>query len=125
MLIIVAIVLIGIAWIATHMYEVVLLVVGAIAIFVFINKFEKIKANSVRKALLESEVAVYKTVSEHTGYSVGWRWGSRRDHYRYKKVIDHYECTFSVIYTDGKRGTIRCRKGDAVYKRLIQKVDKP
>lgn len=113
-------------WISTtEIYEIVLTVIGIIALAVLVSKTERNRADKVVKALLESEEAVYKKVAEHTGYSVGWGWRSGRDYYRYKEVIDHYDCTFSVIYEDGKRGTIRCRKGDAIYRKLMRKVDKP
>ena len=78
--------------------------------------------NRVERAELIEEIAVYKKVAERTGFSVSWDWRHGRDYYRYKNVIDHYKCVFSVVYKDGSTGTIRCRKYDYKYNKLIRKI---
>lgn len=78
------------------------------------------KDRVVRAVLLE-EIAVYKEKVENTGFSIGWGWRSGRSYYRYRNVLDHYECIFNVVYLGGETGTIRCRKGDAIYYELIRK----
>lgn len=101
--------------------EVVLVGIGVIAVMGLIAIVEKDKADRVVKAEFLYEVAVYTKKAEHTGFSIGWSWRSGRDYYRYRKVLDHYDCVFRVVYSDGKTGTIRCRKGNAIYNELIRK----
>lgn len=76
--------------------------------------------NRVERAELIEEIPVYKEKAENTGYSISWR-GYRRDYYRYKNVIDHYKCVFKVVYLNGETGTIKCRKNDYKYNKLIRK----
>ena len=79
-------------------------------------------SDDVAEAILEREIAVYKTKAELTGYSVSW--DERRDHYEYRDVLDHYECVFSVKYKDGRKESIKCAKGGALYSILIEKKKK-
>lgn len=75
-------------------------------------------ADKVVRATLLEEVEVYKEKIENTGFSIGYSW---RSYYRYKKVFDHYECTFILVYEDGKTGIIKCKKGSKAYYELMQK----
>ena len=61
-------------------------------------------------------------VAEKTGYSVDWGWKNGRDHYRYVDVIDHYICIFNVEFFNGETGTIKCKKNDYRYNKLIKKA---
>lgn len=107
------------------MYAIVLVLaaIGAVAVtvFVLIWKEQKRLANNVVRAKLIEEVAVYKRVIEHTGFSIGFGWRSGRDYYRYKNVLDHYECVFRVIYKNGEEDTITCVKDSTLYNELIFK----
>lgn len=85
------------------------------------EKQNRQKADQVIKAILIDEIAIYKEKVQNTGFSIGWR-GSGRSYYRYKNVLDHYECVFSVVYKDGTTGTIKCIKGSDVYNTLIWKM---
>lgn len=98
------------------------LFVGGIACIFLVN--EKIQKNLARRivsAELIDEVAVYKDKAVNTGFSIGIRLRSFRNYYRYKEVIDHYSCTFKVVYITGRVGTITCKKGSTLYNELIIK----
>lgn len=103
---------------------VVLVAIVVIAFVITINlaKEEKQKelADNVVRAELIKETAIKKRVDEHTGYTLSWS-GYRRDHFRYKNVLDHYECVFRVVYKNGKEGTISCVKNSWLYNELIVK----
>lgn len=96
------------------------IVIGAIAILVLTKVFENQELQGMVRAELIEEKAVKKTQAVNTGYSFGWR-GGYRSHYRYKDVVDHYECYFKVVYEDGRTKTIKCRKDSSMYRKLINK----
>lgn len=102
-------------------YVAVLLFIGLIVLILLMMKFEADRADRVVKAELIKEVPKYKRITEHTGFSVGYRRHSLRDHYRYKTVLDYYECEFKVVYKDGGTGVIKCRNDSVAYSKLIQK----
>ncbi len=95
--------------------------VAFVALIFWYNKQQTENADKVVKAILIDEIAIYKEKVQNTGFSIGWR-GSGRSYYRYKNVLDHYECVFSVVYKDGTTGTIKCIKGSDVYNTLIWKT---
>lgn len=97
-----------------------IMVVGAIVAWL-IDKRKKEDAENVARAILIEETAVYKEEVQNTGFSIGWR-GSGRSYFRYKNVLDYYECVFSVKYKDGRTGRIKCRKDSDVYNILIWKT---
>ena len=104
-------------------YAVILSVIGffliALILAVIDIKHEENLAQSIVKARLISECAVYKKKHEYTGDSFGsdgWR-----AHYNYVDVIDHYDCIFSVVYNDGRKDELKCRKGSHLYRELIKK----
>ena len=106
--------------------DTVLIVGGSIALVLVvlalvISKKQKENAENVARAILIDEIAVYKEEVQNTGFSIGWR-GSGRSYFRFKNVLDHYECVFSVVYKDGRTGTIKCRKDSDVYNILIWKT---
>ena len=80
-----------------------------IIIAVLQNKYNERMSDDVAEAILEREIAVYKTKAELTGCSVSW--GERRDHYEYRDVLDHYECVFSVKYKDGRKERHQMHEG--------------
>ena len=104
-------------------YAVILTVIGlfllALILAVINIRQEKNLAESIVKARLISERAVYKKKHEYTGDSFGsdgWR-----AHYKYVDVIDHYDCVFAVVYSDGRKDELKCCKGSYLYRELIQK----
>lgn len=106
--------------------DTVLIVGGSIALVLVvlvlvIGKRQKENAENVARAILIDEIAVYKEEVQNTGFSIGWR-GSGRSYFRFKNVLDHYECVFSVVYKDGRTGAIKCRKDSDVYNILIWKT---
>ena len=91
--------------------------------FVIIKHEHEIKvAESIATAILIDEKTVYERKAEHTGYSVSFN--ERRDHYTYVDVPVRRECTFSVYYKDGRRGTLKCTKNSSLYSLLIAKRKK-
>ena len=91
--------------------------------FVIIKHEHEIKvAESIATAILIDEKTVYERKAEHTGYSVSFN--ERRDHYTYVDVPIYQECTFSVYYKDGRRGTLKCTKNSSLYSLLIAKRKK-
>ena len=98
-----------------------IMAIGLVALIIWYSKWRSEKADKVVKAKLIEEVAVYKEKVQNTGFSVG-RKGSFRSYYRYKNVLDHYECEFSVVYENGSVGTIKCAKDSDVYNKLIRKT---
>lgn len=94
------------------------IVICAIAILVLAKVLESKEVHGVVKAELIKEEAKRKRKAENTGYSIG---RSYRSYYRYRWVIDHYECHFKVWYEDGRTGEIKCRKDSAMYRKLISK----
>ena len=122
-LIIIGIILICCAVFDIPIYAVILSVIGLFLIaliFAVIDiKRDKAIADSIIKARLISESAVYKKKHEYTGYSFGK--SGRRAHYQYVDVIDHYDCTFSVVYNDGRRDELKCCKGSYLYRELMKK----
>lgn len=107
------------------MYAVVavaaVIAIAFVALMFWYNKRQIENADKVVKAILVDEIAVYKEEVQNTGFSIGWR-GSGRSYFRFKNVLDHYECVFSVVYKDGTTGTIKCRKDSYVYNKLIWKT---
>ena len=91
------------------------IVICAVAVLVMTRVLENKELHGVVKAELINEVAVTKEKPVNTGFSVGY---SYRSYYRYKQVVDHYECSFKVWYEDGRTGTIKCRKYSAMYRKL-------
>lgn len=122
-LIITGIILICCAVFDIPIYAVILTVIGVFLIaliFAVIDiRREKEIAEGIVKARLISECAVYKKKHEYTGDSFGE--GGWRAHYSYVDVIDHYDCTFAVVYTDGRRDELKCRKGSYLYRELMKK----
>ena len=112
-LIITGIILICCAVFDIPIYDVILTVIGVFLIaliFAVIDiRREKEIAVGIVKARLISECAIYKKKHEYTGDSFGK--GGRRAHYQYVDVIDHYDCTFSVVYNDGRRDELKSCKG--------------
>ncbi|MBE6547845.1 MAG: hypothetical protein E7667_03065 [Ruminococcaceae bacterium] len=105
-------------------YVIVLAVIGIIAfavLIIWLDKKELSVIDKVVSAELLNEVAVYKEKIENTGFSIGYSWHSGRSYYRYKKVLDHYDCYFKVVYADGSTGTKKCKKGSNMYNELILK----
>lgn len=107
--------------------EVILLVGGGIVLafatwLILHTKSQEDKANKVVKAELIEIVAVYKRVTEHTGFSLGYSLRSGYNHYQYRNVIDRYDCTFKVEYEDGSTGKIECVQDDDIYKKLMLKT---
>lgn len=106
--------------------DTVLIVGGSIALVFAVlllvsDKRQKENAQRVVRAILIETIAMYKKKAQNTGFSIGWK-GSWRSYYRYKDVLDHYECVFSVVYNDGKTGTIKCRQDSEIYNILIWKT---
>lgn len=103
---------------------VVLVAIVVIALVVTMNlakeKKQKENADDVVRAELIEKIAIQKKIDEHTGYTLSWS-GYRRDHFRYKNVVDHYECVFKVVYKNGVEGTITCVKDSWLYNELIAK----
>lgn len=91
----------------------------ALAIFMYTSQVSK--AKKVSRAILVETIAMYKQKAQNTGFSIGQK-GSWRSYYRYKDILDHYECVFSVVYNDGKTGTIKCRQDSEIYNILIWKT---
>lgn len=75
----------------------------------------------IAKAKLIEEIAVYKEKIKHTGFSIGWSGRSGRSYFRFKEVLDHYECVFELEYKDGRTGRVKCKKHGAFYNELIKK----
>lgn len=125
-----AVILIFIALVICTVYDIptyviaiaIALFVAAIAgIFLLNEKMQKNIACRIARAELIDEVAVYKEKTVNTGFSIGLRLRSFRNYYRYKNVLDHYRCTFKVVYITGRVGTISCKKGSTLYNELIVK----
>ena len=100
-----------------------LVIVGIVAAGIFViwlirELQREDKVNRAVSAELISIVPVYNEKTVHTGYSVSWN--SARDYYRYVNVFDHNECTFRVVYKDGRTGKIKCSEGDSVYRKLME-----
>lgn len=95
--------------------------VALVALIFWYSKQQIENAEKVVSAELIDTTAVYKEQVQNTGFSLG-RKGSFRSYYRYKNVLDHYECTFSVVYNDGKTGTIKCRQDSEIYNILTRKL---
>lgn len=104
-------------------YALILALVGffviAIAFIIIEAKVNEKIADSIAKAELIKEVDVYKKIHEYSGCSYGE--DGRRNHYNYKKVLDHTKCTFLVKYKDGRSGSITCKKDGSLYSSLISK----
>ena len=122
-IIIVGVILICCAVFDIPIYAIILTLIGffllALTVAVIEIRHEASIAEGIVKARLIRECAVYKKKREYTGDSFGsdgWR-----AHYNYVDVIDHYDCTFSVTYTDGRRDELKCRKGSHLYNELIKK----
>ena len=96
------------------------IVVFLIGIGIWSFKAQKKLVSNIQKAEFVKEIPVYKPTEKNTGYSIGWN--GRRENYVYTRTIDHYECVFSVIYKDGKREMINCKKGSDLCNELIFKV---
>ena len=104
-------------------YAIILAVVAFFALVIIFlvaeNNIAQRTSDSIKTANLVREVKFYKKKHEYIGCSYGNE--GRRDHYEYKDVLDYIECTFSVTYNDGRHGSLVCRKGSALYNRLILK----
>jgi hypothetical protein len=96
-------------------------IIALVALYFWYSKWQIENAENVARAILVDEIAVYKEEVQNTGFSIGWR-SSGRSYFRFKNVLDHYECVFSVVYEDGRTGTIKCRKDSYVYHKLIWKT---
>lgn len=118
--IVVAIFVLTILGVPVWITELMIYTGGALFVLKVIMEYREV--NRVEKAVLISESAVYKKVAEKTGYSVDWGWKNGRDHYRYVDVIDHYICIFNVEFFNGETGTIKCKKNDYRYNKLIKKA---
>ena len=125
-----AVILIFIALVFYIVYDIPIDVITiAIALFfafifclrLLVEKKQKNIACRIVRAELIDEVAVYKEKTVNTGFSIGLRLRSFRNYYRYKNVLDHYRCTFKVVYITGRVGTISCKKGSTLYNELIVK----
>ncbi len=100
----------------------VIVIIAFVALLLLLSTLQNENADRVVRAKLIEEIAVYKEELDNTGFSVGWK-GQAYSNFEYQKVFDHYECVFSVLYNDGKTGTIRCIKGDEIYNKLIWKAE--
>ena len=121
------VIVLGLFWCMVYeiqIYTVGFIVIGIIALmslFIWLvgKAQDKVVASVVRAELIY-EVPVYKEIVEHTGFSISWR-GSGRNYYRFKKVLDHYECKFRVLYKNGRTGTLTCTKDTPMYNNLMMK----
>ncbi len=97
------------------------ILLAGISVIVLSNYFEKRELRSIESAIkveLIKEVAVYKKEAINTGYSIG-KYITR--HYRYKEYLDHYQCYFKVVFSNGSTKTIKCKKDSEMYRTLIEK----
>lgn len=97
--------------------------IGIVAVLVLSCVFEKKEKNELKNAVkieLTREVAKYKKEAENTGYSIGW-YGDYHVHYEYRDVLDHYDCYFYVTYRNGHAKSIKCTKGDTMYRALMNR----
>lgn len=118
--IIIVLTIFGLAILGVPVWTIKMMVYAGFAIVIWKVITDIKDINRVERAELIEEIPVYKEKAENTGYSISWS-GYRRDHFRYRNVIDHYKCVFKVVYMNGETGTIKCRKNDYKYNKLIRK----
>ena len=82
---------------------------------------ERLLSDVIRAKLIE-ETAVYKTKTRNSGFSLGRSFKDFRNYYTYEEVIDHYDCTFKVVYKDLTEGMLKCKKESSEYYTLMSKA---
>ena len=87
---------------------------------------DKKHAESALRTKLIEERPIIKRCAEKTGYSKIYSLDDDdihfSNHYQYKEVVDGYEARFKVVCGDGKIKYVTCKKGDEIYKKLINKA---
>lgn len=73
-------------------------------------------------ARIVGEKPIIETVSEKVGHTTSYGRGlSYHEHYRDRNVITGYNVSFAVVYKNGNRGVITCKKDSWTYNKLIKK----
>lgn len=100
----------------------ILLLIGAILIPIIVHSVRSKRKNienNVISAVIIDEKQIMQRQAVNTGYTISY--GRRHNHYRHQDVVVEHRVTFSVVWKDGKRETITCKKDDAIYRILIAK----
>lgn len=101
---------------------IVVIVTILISLKARLKRLENIDKNAVKVSIID-ETPIIRRQAENTGYTVSYGRGiSSHNHYRYRNVITGYIITFKVVWSSGKEEIIKCKKDDAFYKRLMNKV---
>ena len=100
----------------------VLISIVIIGVLAMRSAFSK-RIDEVVYARIIDEEPIINRVSEKSGYSIGYgRHLSFHDHYEYRDVITGYRVRFSVVFRNGTRDMIVCRKDSDEYKKLLEKT---